>query len=255
MKTSRFLIYTLAVAMMASCGKTDKGQEVIDSLVAHMVSVEGGTFTMGATEEHKTDVANDEKPLHEVTLANFSIGRYEVTQAEWTAVMGQNPSKVQADNLPVTNVSWDDCQQFLQKLNEMTGRKFRLPTEAEWEYAARGGKLSKGTQYSGEQDRPKNVGWFVDNSNGETHPVGEKTPNELGLYDMSGNVWEWCEDWYVEYTDSARTNPVFTQQVNGEGRVDRGGAWNSKASTLRTSYRDSGQPGTRVSNIGFRIAE
>ena len=135
MRKSRFAIYVLAVALTASCGKTDKSQEAIDSLVAHMVSVEGGTFTMGATEEHKTDVANDEKPLHEVTLANFSIGRYEVTQAEWMAVMGQNPSKKQADNLPVTNVSWDDCQQFLAKLNEKTGRKFRLPTEAEWEYA------------------------------------------------------------------------------------------------------------------------
>ena len=252
MKTSRFLIYTLAVAMMASCGKTDKGQEVIDSLVAHMVSVEGGTFTMGATEEHKTDVANDEKPLHEVTLANFSIGRYEVTQAEWVAVMGQNPSKVQADNLPVTNVSWDDCQQFLQKLNEMTGRKFRLPTEAEWEYAARGGKLSKGTQYSGEQDRPKNVGWFVDNSNGETHPVGEKTPNELGLYDMSGNVWEWCEDKVGYYSSNAITNPKFLESGSSE-RIMRGGSWKYDAKDCRVSYRGNYYPSSRRDDNGVRL--
>ena len=130
----KFAVLVLPLALsMASCGKTDKSTEAIDSLMAHMVSVEGGTFTMGATEEQKTDVAKDERPLHEVTLSDFKIGRYEVTQAQWVAVMGQNPSKEQGDDLPVTNVSWDDCQQFLKRLNEMTGHAFRLPTEAEWE--------------------------------------------------------------------------------------------------------------------------
>ncbi|MBQ9568977.1 MAG: formylglycine-generating enzyme family protein [Alloprevotella sp.] len=252
----KFAVLVLPLALsMASCGKTDKSTEAIDSLMAHMVSVEGGTFTMGATEEQKTDVAKDERPLHEVTLSDFKIGRYEVTQAQWVAVMGQNPSKEQGDDLPVTNVSWDDCQQFLKRLNEMTGHAFRLPTEAEWEYAARGGKLARPTQYAGEADNPRECGWYVANSGYKVHAVGGKKANELGLYDMSGNVWEWCDDWYVEYTDTARTNPRYTQQVGGEGRVDRGGAWDSQAASLRTSYRDSGQPGTRVANVGFRIAE
>jgi len=219
-----------------------------------MVSVEGGTFKMGATPEQKTGVGEDEKPVHDVTLKNFSIGRYEVTQAEWQAVMGENPSVPKNPDAPVCNVSWDDCQQFLTKLNEMTGRKFRLPTEAEWEYAARGGKLSKGTQYAGEGDNYKRVAWCIDNMKEEAaQPVGKKEPNELGLYDMSGNIMEWCQDYYGPYTDKPQTDPKGPEK--GTVRVARGGAWNFGAEMQRTSFRYNEEPAKRTGNVGFRIAE
>jgi len=152
-----------------------------------MVFVEGGTFMMGATSEQESDAFDWEKPAHRVTLSDFYIGKYEVTQAQWKAVMGSNPSYFKGDNLPVERVSWGDCQEFIRKLNERTGLTFRLPTEAEWDYAARGGNRSRGYKYSGSDD-PDEVAWYWDNSGIKTHPVGQKRANELGLYDMSGNV-------------------------------------------------------------------
>lgn len=164
-----------------------------------MVKVEAGTFMMGATSEMQNPY-DDEKPVHQVTLTNdYYMSKYEVTQALWQAVTGKNPSKFKGDNLPVERVSWNDCQVFIRNLNNITGRKFRLPTEAEWEYAARGGKKSRGYQYSGSSNI-SDVAWFDDINGNKKHPVGTKQANELGLYDMSGNVWEWCQDRYGSYS-------------------------------------------------------
>lgn len=193
---------------------------VKDGISIDMVRVGAGTFTMGATHEME-DPNSDEKPTHQVTLTNdYYIGKYEVTQALWKAVIGNNPSHFKNDNLPVENVSWNDCQEFLSKLNSITGKTFSLPTEAEWEYAARGGKKGRGYQYSG-SNKLSDVAWYYKNSKKKTHPVGLKQANELGIYDMSGNVWEWCQDWYDKYSSSSQINPIGT--TSGSCRVFRGG--------------------------------
>ena len=166
---------------------------VKDGISIEMVKVEAGSFNMGATPEMKSPY-KDEKPVHRVTMTNdYYIGRYEVTQALWQAVMGSNPSKFKGDDLPVETVNWGDCQDFISKLNAMTDKRFRLPTEAEWEYAARGGKKSRGYKYSGSKTLG-DVAWYEGNSGSKTHAVGTKQPNELGIYDMTGNVYEWCQD-------------------------------------------------------------
>ena len=215
-----------------------------------MVYVKGGTFTMGATAEQGSDAYSGEKPTHSVTLLDYYIGKYEVTQAQWRAVMGSNPSKWKGDNLPVDNVSWNDIQEFIKKLNAQTGKRFRLPTEAEWEYAARGGNKSEGYKYSG-SDNIDDVAWYYDNSSIKTHPVGQKTPNELGIYDMTGNVWEWCQDWYGDYSSEAQTNP--TGPSSGSTRVLRGGGWYIVARYCRVSYRIGSTPGDRSNDRGFRL--
>ena len=215
-----------------------------------MVRVEAGPFTMGATQEMK-DPWDDEKPAHQVTLTNdYYIGKYEVTQALWQAVMGNNPSGFKGDNLPVEKVSWNDCQEFISKLNRITGKTFRLPTEAEWEYAARGGKKSRGYQYSG-SNNISDVAWYGDNSGSKTHAVGSKQANELGIYDMSGNVWEWCQDWYEDYSSSSQTNP--TGATSGSYRVFRGGGWMHTAWYCRSSYRNCNSPDYRSSFLGLRL--
>ncbi|MBE6193211.1 MAG: PEGA domain-containing protein [Rikenellaceae bacterium] len=215
-----------------------------------MVFVKGGTFTMGATSEQGSDAYSDEKPTHSVTLSDYYIGKYEVTQAQWRAVMGNNPSRFKGDNLPVERVSWDDIQEFITKLNAQTGKNFRLPTEAEWEYAARGGNQSKGYKYSG-SNTLGDVVWYDDNSSSKTHSVGQKQPNELGIYDMSGNVWEWCSDWYGSYSSSLQTNPMGPS--GGSDRVLRGGSWLNDARDCRVSIRDSVTPDSRLSDYGFRL--
>ena len=215
-----------------------------------MVFVKGGTFTMGATSEQGSDVDDNEKPTHSVTLSDYYIGKYEVTQAQWRAVMGNNPSNFKGDNLPVENVSWDDIQVFIQKLNERTGKNFRLPTEAEWEYAARGGSQSKGYKYSG-SNTLDDVAWYYDNTCVKTYPVGQKQPNELGIYDMSGNVLEWCQDWYDSYSSSSQTNP--TGPSSGSRHVLRGGSWNYDAGDCRVSTRGSRNPSNCSYNYGFRL--
>ena len=215
-----------------------------------MIAVEGGTFTMGATPEQDSDADSDEWPTHQVTLSNYYIGETEVTQALWKAVMGENPSQFEGDNLPVEQVSWYDCQEFIKKLNALTGKNFRLPTEAEWEFAARGGNKSRGYKYSG-SNNIKDVAWYADNSGDKTHPVKTKQANELGIYDMSGNVWEWCQDWYGEYTSAAQTNPKGA--TTGSNRVCRGGSWGINAVAHRSSVRVYGTPGIRISYRGFRL--
>ena len=216
-----------------------------------MVFVKGGTFTMGATAEQGSDASSNEKPTHSVKLSDFYIGKYEVTQAQWKAVMGTNPSNWKGDNLPVENVSWNDVQEFISKLNAQTGKKYRLPTEAEWEYAARGGNQSKGYKYSG-SNSISNIAWYDANSNKMTHIVGQKSPNELGIYDMSGNVWEWCQDWLGNYSSSFQTNPIGPS--SGSYRVLRGGSWSYIARTCRVSIRGYSKPVDRYNRHGFRLA-
>ena len=216
-----------------------------------MVYVSGGTFTMGATSEQGSDAWDDEKPAHSVTLSGYYIGKYEVTQKLWKAVMGSNPSNFKGDNLPVERVSWNDVQEFLRKLNAMTGKNYRLPTEAEWEFAARGGNSSRGYKYSG-GNSIGNVAWFGSNSGSRTHAVGTKSPNELGVYDMSGNVYEWCQDWYGSYSSSSQRNPQGPN--SGSFRVYRGGSWNYSAGRCRVSFRLYNTPGGRDSYLGFRLA-
>ncbi|MBQ2560623.1 MAG: formylglycine-generating enzyme family protein [Fibrobacter sp.] len=225
---------------------------IIQSMMANMVYVEGGTFVMGATDELGNDAYDWEKPTHQVTLSSFSINKYEVTQEEWQVVMGNNPSWFKGAKRPVEKVSWEECQEFILKLNAMTGRHFRLPTEAEWEYAARGGNKSHGYKYAGSNDL-KSVGWYDFNCRNETHNVGSKQPNELGLYDMSGNVWEWCQDWYDEYSPSVQTNP--TGSSSGVFRVFRGGSWINKSRNCRVSERRKYYPDGLGGLLGFRLAQ
>ena len=207
-----------------------------------MIYVAGGTFNMGADD---SDAYDREKPVHSVTVSGFSIGKYEVTQRLWKAVMGTNPSYNKGDNLPVENVSWNQVQEFIRKLNAMTGKHYRLPTEAEWEFAARGGNRSQGYIYSGSSNL-SSVAWYYDNSGRKTHPVGTKAPNELGIYDMSGNVWEWTSDiWCTDYK-SPRT---------GSYRVFRGGGWFIIARYCRVSDRGSNAPDYCDYDLGFRLAQ
>ena len=216
----------------------------LNKLINNMVYVSGGTFIMGGDE------SSDQTPTHSVTLSSYYICKYEVTQALWRAVMGSNPSKFKGDNLPVEQVSWNDCQTFINRLNNYTGRNFRLPTEAEWEFAARGGNYSRHYKYSG-SNYISDVAWYTDNSGNRTHPVGTKQANELGLYDMSGNVWEWCSDRYGSYSSYSQSNP--TGATSGFGRVERGGNWCGLARYCCSSHRSYYAPGNSFDALGLRL--
>ena len=235
-----------------SVNVTASQKAVLQKLIDSMVKVEGGTFTMGATSEQGSDAESDEKPTHNVTLSDYMIGKTEVTQELWQAVMGSNPSEFRGENLPVECVSWNDCQEFIKKLNSLTGLNFRLPTEAEWEYAARGGSKSNGYKYSGSNDIGS-VAWYKLTTNDrETKPVATKAPNELGLYDMSGNVWEWCSDWYGDYSSDSQTNPKGPS--SGSYRLRRGGSWSGRARSSLVSNRGNGGPSYRYNSLGLRLA-
>ena len=261
--------YSSNLASMAS-GSNTISIPVKDGISIEMVKVEAGTFMMGATSEMKEPYDN-EKPVHQVTLTNdYYMGKYEVTQALWQAVMGNNPSHFKGDSLsvktgrlwqalmdkcyveilPVEMVSWNDCQEFISKLNSLTGRKFRLPTEAEWEYAARGGQKSRGNQYSG-SSKVYDVAWYNTN---KIHPVGTKQANELGICDMSGNVSEWVQDWFGSYGSSSQTNPIGAS--NGTQRVYRGGSRYDIARNCRLSCRFGGSQNNcyRSDILGLRLA-
>ena len=223
-----------------------------------MIAVEGGIFKMGAQsssssgDNYDSDASSRESPVHSVTLSSYYIGETEVTQELWEAVMGSNPSYYSGyPQRPVEYVSWDDCQEFITKLNNLTGKNFRLPTEAEWEYAARGGNKSKGYKYSG-SNTIDDVAWYTSNSSSQTHDVKTKQANELGIYDMSGNVYEWCQDWYGSYSSGSQTNP--TGPSSGSDRVFRGSSCSNFAKLCRVSYREYFNPDFSSSGLGLRLS-
>jgi formylglycine-generating enzyme required for sulfatase activity len=218
-----------------------------------MVLVKGGKFKMGCADEQENCV-NDERPRHEVLLKDFYIGKYPVTQKQWWSVMGVNPSYREGENLPVEQVSWDDVQEFIKRLNVITGKTYRLPTEAEWEYAARGGARGLGKKFSG-HEYLYDVAWYDYNSFGLTQRVGTKEPNELGVYDMLGNVWEWVGDWYDRfyYRESQLKNPSGPKY--GNDRVIRGCSFNSEEGHCRESLRNYNKPGSRTIYLGFRLVQ
>ena len=221
---------------------------VKDGISIEMVKVEAGTFMMGATPEMKNPIFKEE-PVHQVTLTkDYYIGKYEVTQALWKAVMGNNPSFNEGGNLPVERMSYTECLMFISKLNDMTGMIFRLPTEAEWEFAARGGRKSRGYQYSG-GNKLSDVAWYDANSNYKTHPVGTKLANELGIYDMSGNVAEFCHDRYETYSETPQIDPIG----KGKSLVRRGGSWREGTWFCRSSCREDQLPGDYGYTTGFRL--
>ncbi len=212
-----------------------------------MVRVAGGTFRMGSSD---SEADSDEQPVHSVTLSDYLIGETEVTEALWYAVMYGEERKDNHGDFPQVDCSWEHCQEFIRKLNALTGETFRLPTEAEWEFAARGGNKSKGYRYSGSHTLD-DVGWYADNTHGYCR-VKQKQANELGLYDMSGNVWEWCQDWYGDYDSSFQTNP--SGPASGSRRVNRGGGWGVWAKACRPTARDYSSPDLSYDFIGLRLA-
>lgn len=233
----------------------------VSGIAFKMIYVHGGTFTMGCTSEQGGDCYGSEKPFHSVAVENFWMGETEVTQALWKAVMGKEHNGEWGgwENLygrgsayPAYRVSWNDCQKFIQRLNQLTGKTFRLPTEAEWEYAARGGNKSRGFMYAG-SNTIDDVAWYVYNGGDETHPAKTKFPNELGLYDMSGNVWEWCQDWYSD--DYYSVSPSKTPQgpSSGSYRVLRGGGWDCPDRGCRVSIRIPNGPDYSCKYYGFRL--
>lgn len=234
----------------------------VNGVSFNMIKVQGGTFTIGATSEQESENPwDDERPAHEVTVGDYMIGETAVTQALWEAVMGttiQEQSKKGTlgsslrgvgANYPMYHISWDDCQEFVAKLSQLTGKTFRLPTEAEWEYAARGGNHGKGFKYAG-SDTLGDVAWHDDGQTFETSPVAQKHPNELGLYDMSGNVWEWCQDWYINY--GVELTPAMLKSA-GMSHVTRGGSWNRAPRFCRVSVRGHSTPNERVNYVGLRV--
>lgn len=270
------LLGLLAMGLMASCGKDGKTEESYQpvepalqedytetafGMNLEMVYVKGGEFKMGATAEQGDDANWDEQPVRNVKMDSYHIGRYEVTQAQWRAIMGDDDpvysyDKGKGDNYPVYYVSWGMAKEFCDKLSEKTGKKYILPTEAMWEYAARGGVHKTKTKYAGSDDFDE-VAWTRENSYlvdiKQTHPVGEKKANALGLYDMSGNVWEWCSDLYtMAYDENDDHNPQGA--VEGENRSVRGGSWMDAANLCRVSSRTSGLPESRRGTGGFRVA-
>jgi formylglycine-generating enzyme required for sulfatase activity len=218
------------------------------ALLGDFVKVEGGTFLMGSPNSEQN--RGDDERQHEVTVSTFYMQATEVTQAMYESIMGVNPSAFKGPNRPVENVTWYDAQEFIKKLNVKEGSHYRLPTEAEWEYAARGGNQSKGYKYSGANDMGR-VGWCDGNSGGQTHEVKGKQPNELGLYDLTGNVYEWCADWYGEYPNNGTINPKGP--TNGPGRILRGGSWGSPARGCRVAIRGYPNPENRYNYGGFRL--
>lgn len=245
------------VALVDQClhGDEEAGDDSVfnvNGVFFEMIPVKAGSFDMG-TPPTQTGSSTHERPVHKVNLSkDFMLGKTPVTQELWLAVMGNNPSYFKGDlQRPVEYVSWDDCQEFIAKLNGLTGKKFRLPTEAEWEYAAKGGDKSNGTAFAG-SNTPKSVAWYSSNSNGTTQPVGGKEPNELGLYDMSGNVCEWVNDIYAAYNAAEQTDPTGAQ--SGNFKVYRNGSYVDAASNCRCGYRYPAEPTYKKTFIGLRLA-
>ena len=231
----------------------DEQVETIDlgsGVKLEMIAIPGGSFLMGSEDFTNT------KPVHKVALLPFHIGKFQVTQAQWKAVMKTNPSHFKGDNLPVEQVSWDDAVSFCEKLSKQTGQTYRLPTEAEWEYACLAGSTGKYC-FGDDESLLKDYAWYAGNSDRQTHPVGEKLPNNWGLHDMHGNVWEWCQDWYGSnyYAELAKQGEAINPQgpAKGDYRVLRGGSWFDLQMDARAVYRDSNLAANRLSDIGFRV--
>ncbi len=242
------LFFLILISILTNFTFAQDSVDIYSEIINNMVLVKGGTFEMGSASGD-----TDEKPVHVVTLSSFYISKYEVTAKQWYEVMGDKPSYFKnCEQCPVESVSWNDIQEFIKKLNEKTGKKFRLPTEAEWEYAAKGGKYEEDNKLSGS----KNIGyvaWFRNNSEGKPQKVGEKQPNILGIYDMTGNVWEWCNDNYKSdyYSISPKENPQGPEK--GEKKVLRGGSWNNFAKHSRVTYRITFIPANETYDYGFRL--
>lgn len=238
----------------------EEQKTVIRNLVANLVRVEGGSFMMGAQnadalgDNYDADAHNDENPVHEVTLSDFHIGKYEVTQREWSVIMGFNlewsDMYGRDDRIPAYNVTWEQANAFVERLGEMTNLSFRLPTEAQWEYAARGGSYTLHYRFSG-SDNVDEVAWHKGNVGAALHNVGEKRPNELGLYDMSGSLWEWCADSYGPYSAADCQEPCV---VSGSPYVLRGGAWTYLPNYCRVTCRDSYNGNAVSASVGFRVS-
>ena len=247
-------------------GTDQRGQKIVETAFGinmHMIYVEGGSFTMGCTGDQGGDCKDDESPNRMTTVNSFYIGILEVTQGQWEKVMGTSvyqqrnkantewPMTGVGEDYPMYYVSWEEAKEFCARLSRQTGKNYSLPTEAEWEYAARGGNKNEGTKYSGGWSIG-DVAWYNGNSGSSTHPCGTKRPNALGIYDMSGNVWEWCEDWYGKsYLQYDNENPKGAS--SGSGRVLRGGSWYSGARNCRVSNRYFTSPGNRLTSYGFRV--
>lgn len=259
-------VATFSIVTLLSCGNSissnpKEGETAtvdVGDATFELVYVAPGSFTMGATPEHEGIDTFSELPVHKVQLTKgFFIGKTEVTQEQWVAVMGSNPSsqkefnEKEDANLPVTDITWADAKKFVQKLSEMSGHKFRLPTEAEWEYAARGASKTYSLQYSGSQYLDQ-VACFKQNSNGVSHPVGQFRPNEIGTYDMSGNVAEWVEDNFAEYKDSMMVDPCVVL-ADTLGHVARGGCFAYKMSQCRTAFRENYRPEEKLPTVGLRV--
>lgn len=218
-----------------------------------MIFVKGGCYQMGDTVGGGDA---DEKPVHEVCVGDFYMGKHEVTQGQWKRIMANNPSHFSGcgDNCPVEQVSWNDVQDYIRRLNSQSGKNYKLPTEAEWEYAARSGGKSEKWAGTSIESSLGDYAWYRSNSSSKTHPVGQKQPNGLGLHDMSGNVWEWCQDWYGDkyYSQSDRNNP--SGPSSGSDRVNRGGSWLINAAFTRAAIRNWSNPVYRFNDLGFRLA-
>lgn len=264
MRNCILLFALLLFATFLSAQTTSEIVKVnVKGCVIEMVKVDGGTFCMGCSNE-QGKCGGDENPTHLVDISDFYIGKFEVTQELWKAVMSetieQHRDKINTKRplygndakCPMYYLSWDDCMSFVEKLNKLTGKNFRLPTEAEWEYAARGGKYSGTYRYAGSNNYDE-VCWHSENSGVITHPVGMKKCNELGLYDMSGNVWEWCSDWYDVYDNTHQTNPAGPEK-SGLGKVLRGGSWYNKPEYCRVARRMFRNTDNRGSSFGLRLA-
>ena len=219
----------------------------LEEIERNMVAIAGGEMLMGSEAYAR------ENPVHKIVVADFELSKYQVTQGQWLAVMGENPSHCQEDlRLPVEQISWDDAMAFVFKLNELTGKKYRLPRENEWEFAARGGNLSKNFKHVG-SDNLAEVAWFNGNSEFKTHVVGTKLPNELGIYDMNGNVWEWCADRVPKAYEEPDRIPTWEEDANSKNRILRGGSYINYAVFVRPTYRWIDRPDSVENYVGMRL--
>ena len=248
-----FFLSSWCVVQAQSIALTHEQKLMIKEIETSMISIEGGIFTMGCTSDQGAECTHDEFPIHQVQLSGFKLLKTEVTQGMWQSVMGNNPSlNKRSAQFPVENVSFTDIEKFIYILNEISSHRYRLPTEAEWEFAARGGIKSKSTLYSGSNEA-QSVSWNVGNSSNTSHITGYKNANELGLFDMSGNVWEWCSDWYGEYHASEESDPRGA--VDGTDKVIRGGSYSGSIWFCRNAIRMHYAPSYKSHFIGFRLAE